>query len=138
MNERSLPGFQTVNQVLVKKHWVSKVTTRYLSDFQLCDRYGGVSYADHLSAANPEQAMMAEIGMADDELRMLALAHRDVERDPNALNVKLEDFFHHFDDTVRRVLRFLQFPEGHIPAMAGRSGPRICHYYGVSKFIHVL
>ena len=76
---------------------------------------------------------MAEIGMADDELRMLALAHRDVERDPNALNVKLEDFFHHFDDTVRRVLRFLQFPEEHIPAMAGSRGPRI-YYYG--SYIH--
>jgi len=41
-----------------------------------------------------------------------------VERDPNALNVQLEDFFHHFDATVVRVLRFLQFPEEDIPAMA--------------------
>jgi hypothetical protein len=35
--------------------------------------------------AAPEQAMMAEIGMADDELRMLALAHRDVARTPPSL-----------------------------------------------------
>lgn len=33
------------------------------------------------------------------------------------MNVKLEDFFHNFDDTVRRVLRFLRFPEKDIPAM---------------------
>ena len=79
---------------------------------------------------------MAEIGMADDELRMLTLAYRDVERDPNALNVKLEDFFHRFDDTVRRVLRFLQFPEEHIPAMAGR-GPRIYLLLWFYILIHV-
>ena len=34
----------------------------------------GSSYAEHLRAASPEQAMFAEVGMADDELRMLALA----------------------------------------------------------------
>ena len=62
--------------------------------------------------------MMAEVGTADDELRMLVLAYRDVERDPRAMNVQLENFFGDFDGTVRRVLRFLLFDEADIPAMA--------------------
>lgn len=86
--------------------------------FRPVKELSGKTYADHLSAVTPEQAMMAEIGMADDELRMLALAYRDVERDPNAINVQLEDFFHRFDETVLRVLRFLRFDEEDIPAMA--------------------
>ena len=48
----------------------------------------GITYAEHLRAASPEQAMFAEVGMADDELRMLALAYRDAERvtTPSTLN----------------------------------------------------
>ena len=72
---------------------------------------GGRSYADHLAGAGPVEAMAAELGIADDELRMLVLAHRDAARDPNAMNVRLEDFFHDFDATVLRVLRFLRFDE---------------------------
>ena len=49
--------------------------------------------------------------MADDELRMLALAHRDVERDAHAVNLQVEKFFDDFDGTVGAMLRFLEFPE---------------------------
>ena len=56
----------------------------------------------------------------DDELRMLALAYRDVERDPRAMNVQLENFFGDFDGTVRRVLRFLLFDEADILDGRGR------------------
>jgi hypothetical protein len=39
-------------------------------------------------------------------------------QDPNAINVQLESFFNDFDNTITRVLHFLQFPEAQIPAMA--------------------
>ena len=42
---------------------------------------------------------------------MLALAHRDVERDAHAVNVQVEKFFDDFDGTVGAMLRFLEFPE---------------------------
>ena len=86
--------------------------------FRPAPELGGRSYADHLENAAPSRAMMAEMGTADDELRMLVLAYRDVERDPRAMNVQLENFFGDFDGTVRRVLRFLLFDEADIPAMA--------------------
>ena len=86
--------------------------------FRPAPELGGRSYADHLENAAPSRAMMAEVGTADDELRMLVLAYRDVERDPRAMNVQLENFFDDFDGTVRRVLRFLLFDEADIPAMA--------------------
>ena len=54
---------------------------------------------------------MRHYSVADDELRMLALAHRDVERDAHAVNVQVEKFFDDFDGTVGAMLRFLEFPE---------------------------
>ena len=89
--------------------------------FRPAPELGGRSYADHLENAAPSRAMMAEMGTADDELRMLVLAYRDVERDPRAMNVQLENFFGDFDGTVRRVLRFLLFDEADIPR-DGRGG----------------
>ena len=43
---------------------------------------------------------------ADDELRALVLAYRHVERDPNAINLKLESFFEDFDGAVAAVPNF--------------------------------
>jgi hypothetical protein len=79
----------------------------------------GKSHAELLRTAekSPKRAMEAELQMADDELRMLVLAYRQVDRDPNALNVKLESFFYDFDGTVEKVLRFLRFDEEDIPEM---------------------
>ena len=34
------------------------------------------------------------------------------------MNVQLESFFNDFDNTITRVLQFLQVPEAQIPAMA--------------------
>jgi len=89
--------------------------------FEPVKELGGQSYADHLRSATPDAAMMAEVGMADDELRMLALAHRDVERDPDAINIQLESFFRDFDGAVRGMLRFLQFPEADIERMVAAA-----------------
>ena len=86
---------------------------------------GGETYAERLvraEGAGPGDAMLAEISMADDELRMLALAYRDVERDPRGMNVKLEDFFKDFDRTMGTVLRFLEFDEGDVGEMVKLAG----------------
>ena len=86
---------------------------------------GGGTYAERLvraEGAGPGDAMLAEISMADDELRMLALAYRDVERDPRGMNVKLEDFFKDFDRTMGKVLRFLEFDEGDVGEMVKLAG----------------
>jgi hypothetical protein len=77
----------------------------------------GKSYRDLIKNTTPLTAMEAEISMADDELRTMVLAFRDAERDPDALNLKLEDFRDNFDETVRRVLRHLQFAEPDIQDM---------------------
>ena len=86
---------------------------------------GGGTYAERLvraEGAGPGDAMLAEISMADDELRMLALAYRDVERDPRGMNVKLEDFFKDFDGTMGTVLRFLEFDEVDVGEMVKLAG----------------
>ena len=86
---------------------------------------GGGTYAERLvraEGASPGDAMLAEISMADDELRMLALAYRDVERDPRGMNVKLEDFFKDFDGTMGTVLRFLEFDEVDVGEMVKLAG----------------
>ena len=75
----------------------------------------GRSHAESLRSASPTQAMRAELRAADDELRMLVLAYRHVERDPDAINVKLESFFEDFDGAVAETLRFLRFDEEDIP-----------------------
>ena len=75
----------------------------------------GRSHAESLRSASPTQAMRAELRAADDELRMLVLAYRHVERDPDAINVKLESFFEDFDGAVAKTLRFLRFDEEDIP-----------------------
>ena len=75
----------------------------------------GRSHAESLRAASPTQAMQAELRAADDELRALVLAYRHVERDPNAINLKLESFFEDFDGAVAAALRFLEFDEADIP-----------------------
>lgn len=75
----------------------------------------GRSHAESLRAASPTEAMQAELRAADDELRMLVLAYRHVERDPNAMNVKLESFFEDFDGAVASALRFLGFDEADVP-----------------------
>ena len=75
----------------------------------------GRSHAERLRAASPTEAMRAELRAADDELRMLVLAYRHVERDPHSVNVKLESFFEDFDGAVASALRFLRFDEADIP-----------------------
>jgi len=70
---------------------------------------GGSSYLDSILRLkdNPAEALLAEIKIADDELRMLGLAAQDCEIDIKAKNVRLENFFDELDD----ILRFLEFPE---------------------------
>jgi hypothetical protein len=75
----------------------------------------GRSHAEALRSASPTEAMRAELRAADDELRMLVLAYRHVERDPNAMNVKLESFFEDFDGAVASALRGLGFDEADVP-----------------------
>ena len=60
--------------------------------FRPAPELGGRSYADHLGE---RRAVARDDGgggnLLDDELRMLVLAYRDVERDPRAMNVQLEN-----------------------------------------------
>ena len=93
--------------------------------FEPSPELGGGTYAERLASADqlgPTNAMLAEIAMADDELRALALAYRDVERDPRGMNVKLESFFEDFDGTMGAVLRFLEFEEGDVGEMVKLAG----------------
>ena len=93
--------------------------------FEPSPELGGGTYAERLASADqlgPTNAMLAEIAMADDELRALALAYRDVERDPRGMNVKLESFFEDFDGTIGAVLRFLEFEEGDVGEMVKLAG----------------
>ena len=93
--------------------------------FEPSPELGGGTYADRLASADKlgaTDAMLAEIAMADDELRALALAYRDVERDPRGMNVKLESFFEDFDGTMGAVLRFLEFEEGDVGEMVKLAG----------------
>ena len=93
--------------------------------FEPSPELNGGTYAERLASADelgPTDAMLAEISFADDELRALALAYRDVERDPRSMNVKLESFFEDFDGTMGKVLRFLEFEEGDVGEMVKLAG----------------
>jgi len=69
----------------------------------------GLTYAEFLKTSTPEQALLAEISFADDELRMLVLTYAECEVDDRCLNVRFESFSKNFSKTLSKVLRHLDF-----------------------------
>lgn len=77
----------------------------------------GQSYADFLKTSTPEQALLAEISFADDELRMLVLSYAECAADTRCLNVRFESLSANFTTTLARVLTHLEFSPRDIAAM---------------------
>ena len=77
----------------------------------------GQSYAEFLKTSTPEEALLAEISFADDELRMLALSYAECAADARCLNVRFESLSTNFTTTLSRALTHLEFPPRDIAAM---------------------